>query len=89
MLDNSMKAVIECNRAMTSTDFRSELPTIAVPTLLIHGDKDVSAPIDRTGRPTAKLIPGAQLNVYEGAPHGLFLTHMTRLTNDLLAFAKS
>ena len=89
MLDNSMKALVECSRAMTSTDFRAELPKIAVPTLVIHGDKDISAPIDRTGRPTAKLIPGAELKVYEGAPHGLFLTHMTRLTNDLLAFAKS
>ena len=89
MLGNSMKALIESNRASTSTDFRSELPKITVPTLLIHGDKDVSAPLDRTGRPTAKLIPGAQLKVYEGAPHGLFLTHMSRLTSDLLAFAKS
>jgi non-heme chloroperoxidase len=89
MLGNSMKALIECNRSMTSTDFRSELPRISIPCLLIHGDKDVSAPIDLTGRPTAKMIPGAQLNVYEGAPHGLFLTHMERLTGDLLAFAKS
>jgi len=89
MLGNSMKAVIECNRALTSTDFRNELPSIKVPTLLIHGDKDVSAPIDLTARPTARLIPGAHLTVYEGAPHGLFLTHMNRLTSDLLAFGRS
>jgi non-heme chloroperoxidase len=89
MLRTSMKALIECNRSLTSTDFRAELPRIAVPTLLIHGDKDVSAPLEATGRPTAKLIPRARLEVYEGAPHGLFLTHMDRLTRDLLAFAKS
>ena len=89
MLGNSMKAVIECHRAMASTDFRSELPKISVPTLLIHGDKDASAPIELTGRPTAKLIPGSRLIVYEGAPHGLFLTHMARLSGDLLAFARS
>jgi len=89
MLRTSMKALIECNRSLTSTDFRAELPKIAVPTLLIHGDKDVSAPLEVTGRPTAKLIPGARLAVYEGAPHGLFLTHMDQLTGDLLAFAKS
>jgi hypothetical protein len=35
-----------------------------------------------------KLIPGAQLKVYEGAPHGLFLTHMDRFNSDLLAFAR-
>jgi non-heme chloroperoxidase len=89
MLRTSMKALVECNRSMTSTDFRPELRTIAVPTLLIHGDKDVSAPLEVTGRPTAELIPRARLEVYEGAPHGLFLTHMERLTRDLLAFAKS
>jgi len=89
MIDTSMKALVECSRSMSSTDFRAELPTISVPTLVIHGDRDVSAPIDLTGRPTAELIPRAQLTVYEGAPHGLFVTHMTRLTADLLAFART
>jgi non-heme chloroperoxidase len=88
MLRTSMKALIECNRSLTSSDFRGELPKIAVSTLLIHGDKDVSAPLDVTGRPTAKLIPHARLEVYEGAPHGLFVTHMERLTGDILTFAK-
>jgi non-heme chloroperoxidase len=80
---------LECNRIMTSTDFRAELPRIALPTLIVHGDRDVSAPIELTGRPTAALIPNAQLKVYEGAPHGLFLTHKDRLNADLLGFIKS
>lgn len=88
MLGTSMRAIIECSRSMTSTDFRSELPRIRVPALVIHGDRDGSAPIDLTGRATASMIPGARLNVYEGAPHGLFVTHMARLTGDLLAFVK-
>jgi non-heme chloroperoxidase len=29
------------------------------------------------------------LKVYEGAPHGLFVTHMDQLNADLLAFAAS
>ena len=89
MLGNSMKAIIDCSHSMTSTDFRAELPRIRIPSLIIHGTSDASAPIDLTGRPTAGLIPSAELKVYEGAPHGLFVTHMTRLTSDLLAFAKS
>src|SRR5262245_41891103 len=89
MLRTSLKAIVECHRSATTTDFRGELRRVTVPTLLIHGDRDVSAPIDVTGRPTAALIPGARLDVYEGAPHGLFLTHMERLTNDLRAFASS
>jgi non-heme chloroperoxidase len=36
-----------------------------------------------TGRPTASLISGAELRIYEGAPHGLMLTHTERLNKDL------
>jgi len=88
MLGTSMKAVIECSRSMSSTDFRTELAKIRLPALVIHGDRDISAPIDLTGGPTAKLIPGAELKVYEGGPHGLFVTHMARLTEDLRSFAR-
>jgi pimeloyl-ACP methyl ester carboxylesterase len=83
-----LPVALETNRRVTSTDFRKELPGIKVPTLVIHGDKDVSAPIDLTGRPTAALIPKAQLKVYEGAPHGIFVTHKDRLNADLLGFIK-
>ena len=86
MLTTPLPVAIETNRQVTSTDFRKELPGITVPTLIIHGDKDVSAPIDMTGRPTAALIPNAQFKIYEGAPHGLFLTHKDRLNADLLSF---
>ena len=82
----SLKALVECHRSMTETDFRRELRALSVPALIIHGDKDTSAPLDATGRATAALIPRAQFRVYEGAPHGLQLTHMERLTNDILAF---
>jgi pimeloyl-ACP methyl ester carboxylesterase len=87
-MQTSLKAVIDCNRAVTNTDFRAELPKITVPTLIIHGDADVSAPLELTARKTARLIPGSQLKVYEGAPHGLFITHMDRLNRDLHDFIK-
>jgi non-heme chloroperoxidase len=48
--------------------------------------EDVSGPIELTGRKPAAMIPGAQLKVYEGAPHRLFVTHMDRLNADLLEF---
>jgi pimeloyl-ACP methyl ester carboxylesterase len=86
MLTTPLPVAIETNRQVTSTDFRKELPGITVPTLIIQGDKDVSAPIDMTGRPTVALIPNAQFKIYEGAPHGLFLTHKDRLNADLLSF---
>jgi non-heme chloroperoxidase len=88
MLTTPLPVALETNRRITSTDFRKELPGITVPTLIIHGDRDVSAPIDLTGRPTAALIPNAQFRIYEGAPHGIFLTHKDRLNGDLLGFIK-
>jgi pimeloyl-ACP methyl ester carboxylesterase len=84
----SLKTMLDLHRVFTETDFRPELRTIKVPTLIIHGDSDTSTPIDRTGRRTQRLIPGSQLKVYEGAPHGLPFTHMDRLNADLLTFAK-
>jgi pimeloyl-ACP methyl ester carboxylesterase len=87
-LQSSLKGVTDFNRAGTETDFREELAKLTTPTLIIHGDKDVSEPIDFTGRRTAKLIQGSRLIVYEGAPHGLMLTHGDRLNADLLAFVR-
>lgn len=86
---NSLKAIIECNRAFTAADFRAELPKIALPTLVIQGTADVSAPIDITGRKTAALIPNSHLDVVEGAPHGLIYTHMERVNSDILEFMRS
>jgi pimeloyl-ACP methyl ester carboxylesterase len=87
-LQASLKALIDCNRTDTEADFRAELPKITAPTLIIHGDKDVSAPLEFTGRKTARLIPGSRLKVYEGAPHGLMFTHMDRFNRDLHDFIK-
>jgi non-heme chloroperoxidase len=86
MLRCSMKALVECNRALTATDFRADLAKIEVPTLIVHGDRDVSAPLAITGRKTAALMPHATVKIYEGAPHGVFLTHAERLNKDLLEF---
>ena len=82
------KATIDCVRSFSATDFRSDLKTIRVPTLIIHGDADQTVPIAASGEQTAKLIPHAQFLKYEGAPHGLFITEKDRLSRDLVAFIK-
>jgi len=85
----SLKTMLDLQRMFTETDFRPELRRISVPTLLIHGDNDTSTPIETTARKTAPLIPRCQLKVYEGAAHGLPITHADQLNADLLAFTKS
>ena len=86
MMDATLQALIELNRTMVAADFRPGLARIDRPTLVIQGDKDASAPLELTGRRTAALIPGAVLKVYEGAPHGLFVTHAARVNADLAQF---
>ncbi|MGY4395790.1 non-heme chloroperoxidase [Sphingomonas sp. UYAg733] len=86
MLGTSLFAAVQLAQANFVTDFGDDLRQVDVPTLVVHGDLDVSAPLALTGARTAVLIPDAQFLVYEGAPHGLPLTHATRLREDMLIF---
>jgi pimeloyl-ACP methyl ester carboxylesterase len=88
ILQCSLKPLLELHRAYTEADFRPEVRAISLPTLLIHGDIDVSTPLDMTSRRTAALIRGSELKVYEGAAHGLAFTHKLRLNEDLLRYAR-
>jgi len=72
--------------AFSATDFREDLSKFDVPTLIIHGDDDQIVPIDASARASARLITGAQLIEYPGAPHGITETHKDRLNQDLLDF---
>jgi non-heme chloroperoxidase len=87
-LGTSLKAALDCSRVVFDTDYLAELPRIAVPTLVIQGDQDVSCPLELTGKKTARLIPGSHLTVYEGGPHGLMFSHRARLNADLLTFIR-
>jgi non-heme chloroperoxidase len=89
LLDCSLKVLLDLHRAFTETDFRPDLRAIACPTLVLHGDRDTSTPIDFTSRRTVGLIAGSRLEVYQGAAHGLPITHADRLSADLLRFARS
>ena len=84
----SLKATLDCAKAFATTDFRPDLASFNVPTLIIHGTADKTVPIDAAGRAAAKGIPGSTLIEYEGAPHGLFATEKERFTKDLLAFLR-
>ena len=83
------KSCYDCVKAFSETDFRGDLKKFDVPTLVIHGDADQIVPIGVSGPLTAKLVKGAELEVYKGAPHGLVTTHKDQLNADLLAFAES
>jgi non-heme chloroperoxidase len=85
-LQASLKATIDCVRAFSETDFRAELRSWTIPTLIVHGTGDKTVPIKPTAEAAAKLIPSATMVRYDGAPHGLFITHKDDLNRDLVAF---
>ncbi|SAK93078.1 alpha/beta hydrolase [Caballeronia fortuita] len=88
-LRTSHHALFACNETVSNGDFRDELRDIDVPTLIVQGDHDLSSPLELTSQRTARLIPHARLVVYEGAPHGIFLSDAARLTADIAAFAST
>ncbi|MHA6623405.1 alpha/beta fold hydrolase [Pseudonocardia sp. DLS-67] len=79
----------ECIAAFSATDFRSDLDSFNVPTLVIHGDDDQVVPFEVGGKASAQRIKNATLTVYRGAPHGITDTHKQQLCDDLLAFLRS
>jgi non-heme chloroperoxidase len=85
----SLHAAVACMGVSTSADFRPELTDIRVPTLVVHGDHDVFAPLETCGRRSAELIPDSELVVYRNASHMLHLSHREQLNADLLAFVRS
>ena len=60
-----------------------------MPTLILHGDDDQIVPIGASALLSSKMVKGAKLKVYKGAPHGMCTTLKDRVNADLLAFFKT
>jgi len=85
----SHRAVFECVKAFSETDFTDDLKKLDVPTLIMQGDDDQIVPYADASVLTVKLVKTARLEIYKGAPHGLCSTHKDRVNADLFAFARS
>ena len=83
------KAVIDCIKAFSETDFTEDLKKIDVPTLIMHGDDDQIVPIGASAHESVKLVKGATLKVYPGLSHGLCTINADQVNADLLAFFKA
>jgi pimeloyl-ACP methyl ester carboxylesterase len=81
----SPKGTLDCVSAWL-TDFRKDLQSIKVPTLVIHGDADRILPIAATGKRTHELIKESKLVVVEGGPHGITWTHAEQVNQALMEF---
>jgi non-heme chloroperoxidase len=82
-------AAFDCIKAFSETDQTDDLKKIDVPTLIIQGDDDQIVPFSHSGLLQSKLVKGATLKVYKGAPHGLCTTHKQQVNGDLLTFLRT
>jgi non-heme chloroperoxidase len=82
----SHKAAYDCIKAFSETDFTEDLKKFDVPTLILHGDDDQIVPIVAAAMLSSKIVKGAILKVYPGAPHGMCSTLKDQVNADLLAF---
>jgi pimeloyl-ACP methyl ester carboxylesterase len=89
IVDTPVKTLVDTMRMGAETDFRVELPAFDVPTLLVHGDADASAPIEITGRKTAALLACARLIELPEVGHGLYVTHATQIVGHISEFVAS
>ena len=75
-----------CITAFSETEMTEDLKKFNVPTLILHGDDDQIVPIQSSAMLSSKLIKGAVLKVYKGAPHGMCTTLKDKVNADLLEF---
>jgi non-heme chloroperoxidase len=83
-----LNAAYQCIKAFSETDQFEDLKKFDIPTLILHGDDDQIVPIGASAMQSSKLIKGAVLKVYPGAPHGMPSTLKNEINADLLKFCK-
>jgi non-heme chloroperoxidase len=84
MLDRA--PLIEVWPTFSRADFRTVLPAITVPALLVYGSESNFYP-QPTGPYVRDSIPSAELLLYEGADHSPHLAQPDRFTAELACFA--
>jgi non-heme chloroperoxidase len=80
------KAAYDCIKAFSETDLTEDLKKFDVPTLIMHGTDDQIVPIGASALHSSKIVKGATLKLYEGAPHGMPATLKDQINADLLSF---
>ncbi|MBA2372213.1 MAG: adenylate/guanylate cyclase domain-containing protein [Chloroflexi bacterium] len=84
-LSVSPSAAVALGRMNTDIDIRAVLPTIRVPTLMLHATGDRDARIEE-GRWIAERIPGARLIELTGGDHVPFFANADRVVEEIQHF---
>jgi non-heme chloroperoxidase len=75
--------------AKISEGVRESFWLLDIPTLILHGDDDQIVPIADSALLSSKIVKGATLVVWKGAPHGMCTTMKNQVNEELLGFFKS
>jgi len=89
LYETPLPVLLACNSTTVEADLRAELAAITIPTLVIHGDADRSAPLDFTGRQTAALLPNGSLHVIAGGGHGIYTSFAPAWIAAVLEFSRA
>ncbi|MBI5321760.1 adenylate/guanylate cyclase domain-containing protein [Bradyrhizobium sp.] len=76
------KTMMSLNLAI---DVKAILPSVRVPTLVLHRRTDLLVPVD-AGRELADLIPNSKYIEYPDGDHGFFTGNVTRTVGDIAEF---
>ena len=82
----SPKGTLDCIGAFGRTDFREDLESVTVPTLVIHGDADGIVPFEVSGKRSAAAIANSELVLIKGGPHGINASHSEEFNAALISF---
>jgi non-heme chloroperoxidase len=86
---SAQHAALACMESFATTDFRSDLGKVTVPTLVMHGDADAIVPIEGSGLRTHRAVAHSQWVQVSGAPHGLNVSHAQVFNDALLLFLRA
>jgi 3-oxoadipate enol-lactonase len=82
----AVEVIVRQAQAIAAHDTSARLSQIALPTLVVHGTVDQLLPVENA-RMIAGLIPGAQLEMFDGVGHLFFWERPQRSAELLLAHA--
>jgi len=80
------KAVYDCVKAFSETDFTEDLKKFDVPTLILHGDDDQIVPIGAAAMLSSKLVKGSDTKGLSGSAAGMCSTLKDQVNAELLGF---
>jgi pimeloyl-ACP methyl ester carboxylesterase len=81
----SQENAIALHLLVSGIDLRNDLPRIAQPTLILHGEADMLVPV-KEAQWLAKTLPNAKLSILKGAGHVPTLTRPVEIAQEIMNF---